>query len=225
MNLDAATAAKLAASLTAETPDLLPYLPYLLQDLWVLGTPPESVESLVREHIPEPGSRRFLDLGCGKGAVAVRLAEAFGAEVVGVDLMPEFIAEARAKAEEFDVGGRCRFRVEDVNAAVERERDFDAVILGAVSGVSDSAAETVAKLLRTVKTGGWVIIDDAYLTSAEAQVRYVPQTTPTCDGWRTIFAACGAEVLADGVRGKVSPNKCSASRWLGIMREAHTLGL
>ncbi len=35
----------------------------------------------------------------------------------------------------------------------------------------------------------------------------------------------GAEVLADRVRGRVSPNKCPAGRWLGIMREAHELGL
>ncbi|MDR3074319.1 MAG: dehypoxanthine futalosine cyclase [Deltaproteobacteria bacterium] len=35
----------------------------------------------------------------------------------------------------------------------------------------------------------------------------------------------GAEVLADRVRGLVSPNKCPAGQWLGIMREAHELGL
>ncbi len=35
----------------------------------------------------------------------------------------------------------------------------------------------------------------------------------------------GAEVLADSVRTAVSPNKCSADRWLAVMREAHKLGL
>lgn len=35
----------------------------------------------------------------------------------------------------------------------------------------------------------------------------------------------GAEVLADRVRTLVSPNKCPASQWLGIMREAHEMGL
>ena len=83
ININPATAEKSAASLTAETVELLPHLPCLLQDLRVLGTPPECVESLVRTRIPESGSRRFLDLGCGKGAVAVRLAQAFGAEAVG----------------------------------------------------------------------------------------------------------------------------------------------
>ncbi len=35
----------------------------------------------------------------------------------------------------------------------------------------------------------------------------------------------GAEILADRVRSKLSPNKCSADEWLGVMREAHGLGL
>ena len=35
----------------------------------------------------------------------------------------------------------------------------------------------------------------------------------------------GAEVLADEARGKVSPNKCSTAEWLGVMEEAHGLGL
>jgi cyclic dehypoxanthinyl futalosine synthase len=35
----------------------------------------------------------------------------------------------------------------------------------------------------------------------------------------------GAEILVDAVRGKVSPNKCSAGEWLEVMEEAHRQGL
>jgi len=35
----------------------------------------------------------------------------------------------------------------------------------------------------------------------------------------------GAEILVDSVRQKVSPNKCSAAEWLGVMEEAHRQGL
>jgi cyclic dehypoxanthinyl futalosine synthase len=35
----------------------------------------------------------------------------------------------------------------------------------------------------------------------------------------------GAEILADEARRKVSPNKCSTAEWLGVMEEAHSLGL
>lgn len=35
----------------------------------------------------------------------------------------------------------------------------------------------------------------------------------------------GAEILQDEARKKVSPNKCTASRWLHVMEEAHKLGM
>jgi len=35
----------------------------------------------------------------------------------------------------------------------------------------------------------------------------------------------GAEILVDSVRKAVSPNKCSASEWLGVMEEAHHQGM
>ncbi|MGE4297410.1 MAG: cyclic dehypoxanthinyl futalosine synthase [Desulfovibrionaceae bacterium] len=35
----------------------------------------------------------------------------------------------------------------------------------------------------------------------------------------------GAEILVDSVRKAVSPNKCSAGRWLGVMEEAHNQGM
>lgn len=35
----------------------------------------------------------------------------------------------------------------------------------------------------------------------------------------------GAEILVDNVRRKVSPNKCPAGQWLGVMEEAHAQGL
>lgn len=35
----------------------------------------------------------------------------------------------------------------------------------------------------------------------------------------------GAEILVDRIRRKVSPNKCSATQWLEVMRTAHELGV
>jgi len=35
----------------------------------------------------------------------------------------------------------------------------------------------------------------------------------------------GAEILVDEIRGKISPNKCSADKWLKVMKTAHQLGL
>ncbi len=35
----------------------------------------------------------------------------------------------------------------------------------------------------------------------------------------------GAEILVDGVRQRISPKKISSSKWLGVMEEAHKIGL
>lgn len=35
----------------------------------------------------------------------------------------------------------------------------------------------------------------------------------------------GAEILSDRVRGAISPRKCTADQWIGIMEEAHEMGM
>jgi len=85
---------ELAASLTAESTDLLPYLPYLLQDIYELGSSPADIEVLLRENTDFGPWFRVLDLACGKGAVSIHLAAKFGCSVKGVDFMQTFVNDA-----------------------------------------------------------------------------------------------------------------------------------
>lgn len=81
------------------------------------GLGPHGEEAL-RCAPPEPGERA-LDIGCGFGDTAQRIAELVGpdGEVVAVDAAPRFIEAAR---EEADAAGASNvsFRVADVEAAV-----------------------------------------------------------------------------------------------------------
>lgn len=52
---------------------------------------------------------RLLDVGCGSGGPALRLAESTGASVVGIDLVEEGIATATRLAEERGLADRVRF--------------------------------------------------------------------------------------------------------------------
>jgi ubiquinone/menaquinone biosynthesis C-methylase UbiE len=72
---------------------------------------------------PQPG-QRLLDLACGTGAVA-ELAATAGAEVVGVDIAPALIEQARARAA--DRGLDIDYRVGDVEALELEEESFDLV--------------------------------------------------------------------------------------------------
>lgn len=53
--------------------ELLPYLPYLLQDLWEIEADPDTMLSLIKQYIRQD-RLNILDLGCGKGAVTIKIA-------------------------------------------------------------------------------------------------------------------------------------------------------
>jgi 2-polyprenyl-3-methyl-5-hydroxy-6-metoxy-1,4-benzoquinol methylase len=149
-------------SLDGKDPRVLPYLPFLLQDLWELGSSPGVISGLVKRHAQGQDRRlRVLDLGCGKGTVSVQLACDLECEVDGVDAMPDFVTDARALAERRGVGGRCRFDTEDLRVAVDYMSDYDAVILGSVGPVLGNLEETVLRLQACSRPDGLIVIDDA----------------------------------------------------------------
>ena len=191
------TQEKLAGSLTAETTELLPFLPYLLQDFWELGSAPSIMAGLIKKHASLPEGTRVLDLACGKGAVSVKVAQKLRVKVKGVDLIPDFIEVARQKAEEHNVGDLCEFAVGDINQAVERENGYDAVILGAVGNVLGDPAETLRKLKQTVKTGGYILIDEGYLPDDGKQedVLYNNYEFLTQKQWEALFKGAGLELV------------------------------
>ncbi len=156
-----------AASLDAE-PALLPHLPYLLQDLDALGAPVDEVlQALAAAGLQAPA--RVLDLGCGKGCVARAIAKAIGASVLGVDAVPEFIAEARRRAAHEQLASLCEFRVEDIRLTLDREKEaFDAVVLVAVSKVLGDPVDAARAARRAVRPGGLVLVHDAGLSNAAA---------------------------------------------------------
>lgn len=184
---------KLAKSLTAETVELIPPLPYLLQDLWELGSSPRDILGLITEHIQAPEGTRVLDLACGKGAVSVNLAKELGCLVKGIDLLPEFIDFALNKAQEFGVGELCQFVVGDITKSVQTEKGYDLVILGAVGDVLGNPEETITLLKNTVKKDGYIIIYDAY-GNDETNRKY-----PTREQWLAIFNRTGVRLIDEKI--------------------------
>ena len=97
---------------------------------------------LALEGVPAPG--RALDLGTGTGVVALALAERYPeAEVVGVDLSPGMIAEARRKLSP-ELGARVRFEVGDASALSSPAGSFELVVLSNMIPFYDELARVVA---------------------------------------------------------------------------------
>jgi ubiquinone/menaquinone biosynthesis C-methylase UbiE len=88
--------------------------------------------------------QRILDLGTGTGVVALALAERYSeAEVVGIDLSPAMVDEARRKLS-FELAGRVRFEVGDASALDCPDGDFDLVVLSNMIPFSEELARVTA---------------------------------------------------------------------------------
>ena len=216
---------KLASSLTgAKAADIIPFLPYLLQDFWELGSDPAIMAELIEKHIRLSENTRMLDLGCGKGAVSVKIARKLRVRVKGIDLMPEFIGFAAQKAKEWGVDDLCEFAVGDINEAVKTEAEYDCVIFGAVGNVLGSPIETLTKLKATIKDGGYILMDDAYLPDGSngENIKYDYYDYLTESQWMELFKEAGLELIESDFR-EGSANLSSDSGMAAITARADEL--
>ncbi|MBU0528578.1 class I SAM-dependent methyltransferase [bacterium] len=143
--------------------ELFPYLPYILQDLWEIGADPGVIIKLISKHFANCADLKVLDLGCGKGAVSVRVAKNLGCSCYGVDAIPEFIVFAQQKAIEFKVGHLCTFETCDIREKVKDLTRYDIVILGAIGPVFGDYFTTLSTLSKCINENGIFIIDDGYI--------------------------------------------------------------
>lgn len=184
----------LAWSMDAE-PSLLPYLPELFADMEELGVRVEEVLQIL-ESVELPPKPRMLDLGCGKGAVGLALLERYGGTLHGIDGIAAFIDHAEQRAESMGLTEQSIFAEGDVRDAVLQSRDYDLVSLLALGDVFGSADQTVATLRECVKTGGYILIDDAYVRGGET----IPEDTVNCfdqGTTRELLRSCGDDIVAE----------------------------
>lgn len=141
---------------------LLPHMPFLLQDMWALGSAVNHIIDMIQSLNLPPDKTKVLDLGCGKGGVSVQIAAKFGYKVVGIDAMGDFLEYARKKAEEMHVGDLCQFLKMDILEYVSCKHDFDIVILASLGGILGSIKDTVYSLKNQVRANGFMLIDDGH---------------------------------------------------------------
>ena len=125
------------------------------------------VDALIAQLRPPRGAA-VLDLGCGAGRHARRLADA-GLDVTGLDLAAESIRTARAHAHE-----RLRFARHDMRLPFGNET-FDFVLnLFTSFGYFASAEEHLAvvrNVATSLKAGGIFVLDYLNVRRAEAELR------------------------------------------------------
>jgi trans-aconitate methyltransferase len=90
-----------------------PPIPTRAPDVPYVPTRQEIVEAMLRT-ANVTAQDVVYDLGCGDGRIVITAARKFGARGVGVDIMPDRIAEARYNARAAKVEDRVTFRVENL---------------------------------------------------------------------------------------------------------------
>jgi ubiquinone/menaquinone biosynthesis C-methylase UbiE len=143
------------------------YADYFGQTSWIATATYDRFYSWL-DVIPEAS---VLDIACGNGAPALRLARTFGCAVVGIDSNPHAIARASAQAHEQGLSGRVRFELHDASQPLPfPDGAFDAVTcMDALSHLPDHPS-IFAAWARVLKPGGRLLFTDQVLTGPLSNV-------------------------------------------------------
>ena len=147
--------------------------------------------------------KTLLDVACGAGGPALRIAATTGCSVVGIDLHEQAVRTANSLAAQRGLAERVEFRCTDATAPLPfSDASFDAITcIDAINHFSDRP-HIVAEWARLLKVGGRLLFTDPItltgpLTNAEVAVRssagvylFVPLGYDEC-----VIAQCGLRLL------------------------------
>jgi SAM-dependent methyltransferase len=144
-------------------PRLVPFFFELQQDKVILNPLLlESVPRLGRLLDLRPG-RKVLDLACGRAGVSLPLVHIYKVELTGVDLLPDLIREAWARAEASGLYPQCNFTVADAAwFAAHTRRTWDVVLMLGASFIWTGLDGALQALPRLVASGGYLAVGEPY---------------------------------------------------------------
>lgn len=185
------------------TPAMIPFLAEIGLDQTIINPIlPETVGELGRILDLRP-DRSILDLACGKGGVSLPMVNTYKVNLVGVDLMPDFIREAWSRAEYTGLYSLCNFKMADAAEFAAGTKDqWDAVlIVGALTIIWQDMDQGLAAAKPLVRAGGHLVIGHPYRLPGGAGDPEEP--LPAKDEATSRLAQTGrvVEILDDGVPG------------------------
>ena len=112
------------------------------------------LDDLVERLVPGGARRRALDVGCGTGEQALRLADA-GCDVVATDVMKDMLSHASARAEQRGLTGQIRF----VHGTLpEAEGPFDDILCLNVLDHVEDPSPLLAGMAGLLADGGRIFV-------------------------------------------------------------------
>jgi cyclopropane fatty-acyl-phospholipid synthase-like methyltransferase len=161
-----------------------------------------------------PGAR-VLDVGCGVGKPAVRLARATGATVVGITISQRQVDDANARARAEGLGDRVTFQRADAMDMPFEDGSFDAVF-ALESIIHMDRRRAIVEMARVLRPGGPIVLTDLIERAA-------PGAPPAESPMAQLFPASDAPPLPriDDYRALVRPTDLEIDELVDIT--AHTL--
>ncbi len=162
-----------------------------------IGGVPASRMLLEACHVDE--ADEVLDVGCGIGVEAVRIASTTNARVVGLDVSDRMLGWSDRRAREAGVRDRIDLIRGNVLELPFVDGRFDAVLCESVLAFVADKERAIAEMVRVTRPGGWVGINEAFLltetpTPRVAELaRSMGTAMITLDAWRALWAASGLE--------------------------------
>lgn len=182
-------------------PALLPYASELLADLDVLGSDVGVIVAAVAGL--ELGPATVVDLGSGKGAVAIALARELGLSVHGIELFEPFVDIARQVAEVAGMANRCRFSHGDIATMAGTMPPVDVAVFAALGDVLGPLDVTVGIIREYVRPGGFIVINDSCRRDGSTESFRGFDNTGTPSETRPWLTAHGDELIAEIIESDV----------------------
>lgn len=125
----------------------------------------DRLTDLVAERLAATPGQHLLDVGCGTGRPALRIAQATGARVSGISVSDQDIDLARTRADATSLADRVDFQYADACALPFEAASFDGA--WAIESMMHIPDRTIAltEIARTLRPGSTLVITDVLLRS------------------------------------------------------------
>jgi SAM-dependent methyltransferase len=156
-----------------------------------------STDELIRRAEFRSG-QNVLDVGCGVGTTAIRIAQQFNAKVTAVDISPLMLERATNNVAARGVRDRVSVETGDITALRFEDGSFDRVIAEAVTMFVERPRAT-RELVRVCRPEGRVLATEFYWRrppSPEARHLFLDVVCPgmqfdSVDDWVRLYSAAG----------------------------------
>jgi cyclopropane fatty-acyl-phospholipid synthase-like methyltransferase len=168
------------------------HLGYFRQGTELLGEALDAHTDLVAEMARLEGGMQVLDVGCGIGAPALRIARRYGCRITGVNISREQVRQGRELIETHGLSKRVVIQRGDARALDLPDGSFDAIVCLEAAGdicVKPADKERLVSELYRLLPGGHVGFSDLALRVCPA---------PAEDrALRAVLYHAGAELVTD----------------------------